>query len=151
MSCAVLIFFVNIFPNPKKKIHVPGYLLKFIPQLAKLCTSLYNLKALCEQTSGLIVTHVANDHIIDFLSCNSTLPTKHVWGILSLTIFKQALSFPLWLIVRDFLQATKLNCQKYYVFSNANCSSPMKTMQDQISCIRQHLFTDSGSKEKKLF
>ena len=71
-------------------------------------------------------------------------------AILSLTIFKlkQALSILLWLIVRDFLQTTKLNCQKYYVFSNANCSSPMKTMQDQISRIRQHFFTDSGSEEK---
>ena len=64
-------FFVNTFPNPKEKIHVPGYMLKFIPQLAKLCTSLYNLKALCEQTSWL--THVANDHVIDLLSCNSIL------------------------------------------------------------------------------
>ena len=72
-------------------------------------------------------------------------------AILSLTIFKQALSILLWLIVRDVLQATKLNCQKYYVFSNANCSCPMKTMQDQISRIRQHFFTDSGSKEKNCF
>ena len=65
-------FFVNIFPNPKQKIHVPGYMLKFIPQLAKLCISFYNLKALCEQTSWL--THVANDHdVIDLLSCNSIL------------------------------------------------------------------------------
>ena len=38
----------------------------------------------------------------------------------SLTIFKQALSILLWLIAHDFLQATKLNCQKCYVFSNAN-------------------------------
>ena len=72
-------------------------------------------------------------------------------AIPSLTIFKQALSILLWLIVRDFLQATKLNCQKYYVFSDAHCSSPMKTMQDQISRIRQHFFTDSGSKEKNCF
>ena len=40
-------------------------------QLAKLCISLYNLKALCEQTSWL--THVANDHVIDLLSWNSIL------------------------------------------------------------------------------
>ena len=72
MSCAVLFFFfVKIFPIPKEKIHVPGYMLKFIPQLAKLCISFYNLKALCEQTSSL--THVANDHVIDLLSCNSIL------------------------------------------------------------------------------
>ena len=38
----------------------------------------------------------------------------------SLTIFKQALSVLLWLIVHDFLEATKLNCQKCKVFSNAN-------------------------------
>ena len=71
-------------------------------------------------------------------------------AILSLTIFKQALSILLWLIVRDFLQATKLNCQKYYVFSNANCSSPMKTMQDQISRIRQQSFYRLGIEKKKV-
>ena len=40
----------------------------------------------------------------------------------SLTIFKQALSILLWLIVHDFLQATKLNCQlqKCYIFFDAN-------------------------------
>ena len=37
----------------------------------------------------------------------------------SLTIFKQALSI-LWLIIHEFLQATKLNCKKCYVFSEAN-------------------------------
>ena len=70
MSCAVLFFFVDTFPNPKQKIHVPGYMLKFIPQSAKLSISFYNLKALCEKTSWL--THVANDHdVIDLLSCNT--------------------------------------------------------------------------------
>ena len=69
---AQFFFFVNIFPNPKQKIHVSGEILKFIPQLAKLCISFYNLKALCEQTNWL--THVANDHdVIDLLSCNSIL------------------------------------------------------------------------------
>ena len=65
-------FFVNIFPNLKQKLHDPGYMLKFIPQSAKLCISFYNLKTLCEQTSWL--THVANDHdVIDLLSCNAIL------------------------------------------------------------------------------
>ena len=49
----------------------------------------------------------------------------------SLTIFKQALSILLWLIVHDFLQVTKLNCQNV-TFSpmQTRCSSPMKTMQE---------------------
>ena len=68
VSCAILLF----LQNPQQKIHVPGYMLKFILQLAKLCISFYNLKALCEQTSWL--THVANYHdVIDLLSCNSIL------------------------------------------------------------------------------
>ena len=112
-------------------------MLKFIPQLAKLCASLYNLKALCEQTSWL--THVANDHVIDLLSCNSILDHFQTRSFYS-TVVDRA-----W-----FFTSNKIKLPKYYVFSNANCSSPMKTMQDQISRIRQHFFKDSGSKAKKI-
>ena len=94
-------------------------MLKFILQSAKLCISFHNLTALCEQTSWL--THVANDHVIDLLY--HAMP--------SLTILKQALSILLWLIVHDFLQATKINCQNV-TFSpmQTRWSSPMKTMQE---------------------
>ena len=72
MSCVVPLFFVKIFPNPKQKIHMPGYMLKSIPQSANSLIFFYNLKALCEQTSWL--THVANDHdVIYLLSCNAIL------------------------------------------------------------------------------
>ena len=84
---------------------------------------------------------MANDHdVIDLLSCNAIL-------------VKQALSVLLWLIVHDFLQATKLNCQNV-TFSpmQTRCSSPMKTMQEfKFLALGNIFFTDLGSKEKKLF
>ena len=43
----------------------------------------------------------------------------HPWPF-SNKLFLRAFSILLWLIMDDFLQATKLNCQKCYVFSNAN-------------------------------
>ena len=50
----------------------------------------------------------------------------------SLKILQQALSILLWLIMHDFLQATKSNCQISYVFSDENTLlfSMMKTVQE---------------------
>ena len=74
MQGIVQFFFFLLLSSPvlKKYIQVPGYMLKFVPQLANMCISFFNLKALCEQNSGL--PHAANDHdVINLLSCNAIL------------------------------------------------------------------------------
>ena len=43
IQCLAQFFcFSSIFPNTEQKIYVPGYMLKFIPQLEKLCISFYS-------------------------------------------------------------------------------------------------------------
>ena len=131
-------FFGNIFPNPKQKIQVPGYMLKIFPQSAKSCISFCNLKALCEQTSWL--THVATDHdVIDLLSCNAIL------GHFQTSSFYSTVVDRAW-----FFTSNKIKLPKCYVFSYANTLffSHENNGGVQISRIRYHFFTDSGSKEK---
>ena len=113
-------------------------MLKFIPQLAKLCTSLYNLKALFEQTSWL--THVANDHVIDLLSCNSILDHFQTSSFYSTVVdrawFFTSNKIKLPKILR-FLQCKLLFSHENNAGSNFSHSSTF--------------FTDSGSKEKNCF
>ena len=70
-----------------------------------------------------------------------------------LTILKQALSILLWLIVHDFLQATKINCQNV-TFSpmQTRWSSPMKTMQGFkfIAFVNIFFFLQTRDRKKKI-
>ena len=70
----------------------------------------------------------------------------------SLTIFEQALSVLLWLIVHDFLQTTKLNCQKCYVFSYANTLlfSHENKMQEVKFLASVNIFYRLGIERKKI-
>ena len=135
-------FFVNIFPNPKQKIHVPGYMQKFIPQSAKLCISFNNLNALCQQTSWL--THVANDHdVFDLLSCNAILDHFQTSSFYSTVVIRA------W-----FFASNKIKLPKNVTFSptQTRCSSPMKTMQEFKYLAFFNIFLKNRDrKKKKLF
>ena len=113
-------------------------MLKFIPQSAKLYISFYNLKALCEQTSWLTGKW---SWCIDLLSCNAILDHFQT------SSFYSSLVDCAW-----FFTGNKIKLPKCYVFCNADTLLFFHENNAgvQISRIREHFFTDSGSKEIKL-
>ena len=118
MSCAVLLYLYISVQILKKKYTCLDTCWNLFHSLAKSRISVYNLQALCERNSWL--KHVPNDRAIDLLSCKF-----YPWPFSNVLI-----SILLWLIEQWFFyKQLKLNCHKSYVFSNAICSCPMKTMQ----------------------